>query len=52
MNIMMWLPDLIKELPQPAILKPRQLWTGKQMISLIIPENELNLSLFSTTFDD
>jgi len=39
MNALMWLPELNKELPMPAVLKPVELWTGKQIISLIIPEN-------------
>lgn len=26
------------ELPIPAILKPEPLWTGKQIMSMIIPE--------------
>ncbi|MCY0868535.1 MAG: DNA-directed RNA polymerase subunit A' [Desulfurococcus sp.] len=27
------------ELPEPAILKPRELWTGKQLISLFLPRD-------------
>jgi len=35
----MWVDyDLERGLPSPAILKPRPLWTGKQMLSLVIPE--------------
>lgn len=30
--------DLEKGLPQPAILKPKPLWSGKQVISLVIPK--------------
>ncbi len=26
-------------LPEPAILKPRKLWTGKQLVSLFLPED-------------
>lgn len=37
MNLMMWV-DYQGALPPPAILKPRPLWTGKQVISLVIPE--------------
>lgn len=37
MNIMMWVPNWDGTLPHPAILKPRPRWTGKQMISLVIP---------------
>ena len=29
-------------LPTPAILKPRPLWTGKQILSLVIPECNLS----------
>jgi len=40
MNIMMFVDyDLEKGLPQPAILKPKPLWTGKQVISLVIPSS-------------
>ena len=38
MNIMMWVPDWDGVIPQPAILKPRPRWTGKQMISMAIPD--------------
>lgn len=31
------------ELPEPAILKPRPLWTGKQLVSLFLP-NDFNFS--------
>ncbi|WP_369074904.1 hypothetical protein, partial [Vibrio cholerae] len=37
MNIMMWVPNFDGKLPVPAILKPKQLWTGKQLFSMIIP---------------
>ena len=38
MNIMLWVPEWNGVIPLPAILKPRPRWTGKQIISLIIPE--------------
>jgi DNA-directed RNA polymerase II subunit RPB1 len=38
MNLIMWIPDWKGIIPMPAILKPQLLWTGKQIISLIIPE--------------
>lgn len=39
MNILMFIDyDLEKGLPRPAILKPQALWTGKQILSLVIPE--------------
>lgn len=31
--------DAAGEFPPPAILKPKQLWTGKQMFSTILPPN-------------
>ncbi|KUJ24262.1 DNA-directed RNA polymerase II subunit RPB1 [Mollisia scopiformis] len=38
MNILLWVPDWDGVIPQPAILKPRPRWTGKQVISMIIPK--------------
>jgi DNA-directed RNA polymerase II subunit RPB1 len=38
MNAMMWIPTWDGRLPTPAILKPRPLWTGKQLFSMICPE--------------
>jgi len=29
MNLLMWLPTWDGKMPQPAILKPRPMWTGK-----------------------
>lgn len=43
MNILMWVPDWDGVIPQPAILKPRPRWTGKQLISMALPRG-LNLS--------
>ena len=40
MNLMMWV-NYDGVLPPPAIIKPRPLWTGKQVISLVIPEINL-----------
>ena len=37
MNILMFLPKWDGRVPQPAILKPKALWTGKQIFSLILP---------------
>ncbi|KAH0565802.1 DNA-directed RNA polymerase II subunit rpb1 [Trichoglossum hirsutum] len=42
MNILLWIPEWDGIIPQPAILKPRPKWTGKQIISLVIPHG-LNL---------
>jgi DNA-directed RNA polymerase II subunit RPB1 len=37
MNLLMFLPRWDGRLPQPAIIKPKPLWTGKQLFSLIMP---------------
>ncbi|KAI0021106.1 DNA-directed RNA polymerase II subunit RPB1 [Xylariomycetidae sp. FL0641] len=37
MNIMLWVPNWDGIIPQPAIFKPRPRWTGKQIVSMIIP---------------
>lgn len=37
MNAMVWIPTWDGVLPAPAILKPRPLWTGKQLFSMICP---------------
>ncbi|KAH8090033.1 DNA-directed 5'-3' RNA polymerase [Aureococcus anophagefferens] len=38
-NIVMWVgDDWDGVVPQPAILKPKPLWTGKQIFSLILPK--------------
>ena len=31
MNMLMWLEDWDGRVPMPAVLKPRPLWTGKQV---------------------
>ena len=42
MNVLMWVPDWDGVIPPPAIIKPRARWTGKQIISLVVPHG-LNL---------
>jgi len=42
MPILMWVPDWDGIVPEPAILKPRPLWTGKQLVSLAFPK-EVNI---------
>ncbi|KAI1089904.1 beta and beta-prime subunits of DNA dependent RNA-polymerase [Rostrohypoxylon terebratum] len=37
-NIMLWVPDWDGVIPLPAIFKPRPRWTGKQIVSMIIPK--------------
>ncbi len=39
MDLLMQLPSWNGKVPQPAILKPKPMWTGKQLFSLIIPGN-------------
>ncbi|CAN6481633.1 unnamed protein product [Victoria cruziana] len=46
MNILMWWEDFDGKIPAPAILKPRPLWTGKQVFNLIIPK-QINLIRYS-----
>jgi DNA-directed RNA polymerase II subunit RPB1 len=38
MNLLMWANYEDDKFPQPAIIKPKPLWTGKQIFSLIIPK--------------
>lgn len=38
MNIMLWVPEWDGIIPVPAILKPRPRWTGKQIISMVVPK--------------
>ena len=42
MNILLWVPDWDGVVPPPAILKPKPMWTGKQILSMVIP-NGINL---------
>ena len=37
-NILMWIENWNGDIPKPAILRPKPLWTGKQIISMIIPK--------------
>ena len=39
MNVLLWVSDWDGVLPIPAILKPIPKWSGKQIISMVIPEN-------------
>ena len=52
MNLMMWIADWDGKIPQPAILKPKPLWTGKQIFSMIIPGNVNMVRTHSTHPDD
>ena len=42
MNVMLWVPEWNGVIPKPAIFKPHFRWTGKQMISMVLPKT-LNL---------
>ncbi|KAH6824035.1 RNA polymerase II large subunit [Perilla frutescens var. hirtella] len=46
MNILMWWEDFDGKVPAPTILKPKPLWTGKQVFNLIIPK-QINLIRYS-----
>jgi len=50
MNLLMWIPRWDGIVPEPAILKPVPLWTGKQMMSLILPQ--INMIGFHSTHPD
>lgn len=43
MNILLWVPEWDGVMPHAAIVKPCEKWTGKQIISLIIPKG-INLT--------
>jgi DNA-directed RNA polymerase II subunit RPB1 len=49
MNLLMWVDNFDGKLPNPAVLKPRPLWTGKQVFSLILPD--VNVLRFSSFHD-
>ncbi|RKF71986.1 DNA-directed RNA polymerase II subunit rpb1 [Golovinomyces cichoracearum] len=51
MNILLWVPEWDGVIPQPAIVKPRPRWTGKQIVSMIIP-NIVNLNMPNDAHDD
>ncbi|KAH7920489.1 DNA-directed RNA polymerase II, subunit 1 [Leucogyrophana mollusca] len=36
-NILLWVPEWDGAVPTPAIIKPKPLWTGKQILSMVIP---------------
>lgn len=50
MNLIMWISDFDGNIPLPAVLKPRPLWTGKQIFSLILPH--INLIRFTSNHDE
>lgn len=52
MNLLMFLSTWDGKVPQPAILKPRPMWTGKQIFSLIVPGHINCIRTHSTHPDD
>jgi len=40
-NMLMWVTQWNGRIPIPAILKPKELWTGKQLLSMILPKINL-----------
>lgn len=51
MNIMLWVPGWSGIIPSPAIHKPIPLWTGKQIMSMVIPA-AISLSTMPDTKED
>jgi len=52
MTLLMYLPTWDGHMPQPAILRPKPLWTGKQIFSVIIPGRVNCIRTHSTHPDD
>ena len=53
MNIIMWLENWDGKVPKPAILKPEPLWTGKQVLSMMLPHiNLIRTSSWARDADD
>jgi DNA-directed RNA polymerase II subunit RPB1 len=40
-NMLMWVGQWNGRIPIPAIIKPQELWTGKQLLSVILPKINL-----------
>lgn len=51
MNLVIWIEPCLKlnfgDLPMPAILKPVPMWTGKQVVSLLIP-SEISITILKS----
>lgn len=41
-NMLLWMTNWTGRIPIPAIIKPKELWTGKQLLSMVLPK--LNLT--------
>eukprot|EP00061_Rhincodon_typus_P018568 g47789.t1 len=52
MNLLMHLSTWDGKVPQPSILKPRPLWTGKQIFTLVIPGHVNCIRTHSTHPDE
>ena len=50
MMLLMWLPNWDGKIPAPAIYKPKLLWSGKQIISMMIADG-INLVRYHSTHD-
>lgn len=50
MQICMYIQNFDGNLPEPAILKPKRMWSGKQIVSLLIP-NTLYMKKKSNVFN-
>ncbi|KAL7753273.1 DNA-directed RNA polymerase II core subunit rpo21 [Sorochytrium milnesiophthora] len=50
MNILMWVPNWNGIVPTPCIIKPQPLWSGKQILSLIVPK--VNCITYHSTHPD
>ena len=44
-NVLLWVPEWDGVVPIPAIVKPKPLWSGKQILSLCIPRS---INIFHT----
>ena len=50
MNLLMWVSNWNGRIPNPCIIKPKPLWSGKQIFSLICPK--INLPTKSSNHPD
>ncbi|KAF7312676.1 DNA-directed RNA polymerase subunit [Mycena indigotica] len=47
-NLVLWIPHWNGTIPVPAIVKPKLLWSGKQILSMIIPRG---IDFYSPSYD-
>ena len=50
-NVLLWVPDWDGVIPTPTILKPKPMWTGKQLLSMCIPRG-INIHRKPEPFSD